>query len=275
MKRYVLGGFPFVIKSLYTIRVGLNFNRKNLMTFVTRKQYREEHKKYLRRKSQKKFFRVATMTPIVASVGVGSAFGASQLAVATPIPAEQKSIYSINHVLREDHTEPIGINHPFTMSKETWDKLKLPEKPAPVQQNTQPAPRPVSRINSIPTGSPSVPLTDTSAYSGGVVESALKFIGVPYVWGGSTPRGFDCSGLTQYVFAMHGKRLPRTASAQLMGGTRVSWDDVQPGDLIASHSHVGIYIGGGKMIHAPRPGRSVEITTIQWMASNGGVPVRY
>ena len=93
-----------------------------------------------------------------------------------------------------------------------------------------------------------------------VVNYALQFQGIPYVYGGTDPaKGFDCSGFTQYVFAHFGISLPRTADAQRSVGVPVT--DPAPGDLLVTSdgSHVGIYVGGGRMIHAPRPGRTVTV----------------
>ncbi|MFP5528048.1 C40 family peptidase [Peptococcus simiae] len=97
-----------------------------------------------------------------------------------------------------------------------------------------------------------------------VIASAQAHMGVPYVWGGMSPAGFDCSGLTSYVFAQNGKSLPRTAAAQQSFAKPVAFNDLQPGDLVfwgAPAYHVGIYIGDGKYIHAPAPGQSVSIGT--------------
>lgn len=91
-----------------------------------------------------------------------------------------------------------------------------------------------------------------------VVKTSKKYIGVPYVWGGSTPKGFDCSGYTQYVFRAAGITINRTACAQLANTVIVSKEDLQPGDLVIFSntggngfaSHTGIYLGNGKLIHS-------------------------
>jgi cell wall-associated NlpC family hydrolase len=95
-----------------------------------------------------------------------------------------------------------------------------------------------------------------------VVSIAMRYLGVPYVWGGTTPAGFDCSGFTSYVFAQVGIDLPRTSSAQRYAGTVVSWADAQPGDLVWSPGHIAIYAGDGMQIEAPVPGKSVRYTSI-------------
>ena len=89
-----------------------------------------------------------------------------------------------------------------------------------------------------------------------VVSLAQQYLGVPYVYGGSSASGFDCSGFTMYVFSLAGVSLPHGATSQLSYGTEVSRSDLQPGDLVffqdygAVASHVGIYIGSDQFIHA-------------------------
>ena len=99
---------------------------------------------------------------------------------------------------------------------------------------------------------------------GGVVGVAMRYLGVPYVWGGSSPRGFDCSGLVMYAFAQIGISLPHSSYAQFNMGTPVSIGQLQPGDLVffTGASHVGIYIGGGQFIHAPHTGDVVKISSL-------------
>lgn len=89
-----------------------------------------------------------------------------------------------------------------------------------------------------------------------VINSSLNYIGVPYVFGGTTPSGFDCSGFTRYVFANAGIYLPRTADAQFDAGMPISMGELQPGDLVFFQtytwgaSHVGIYLGDSQFVHA-------------------------
>lgn len=95
-----------------------------------------------------------------------------------------------------------------------------------------------------------------------VIAYAKQFLGVPYVWGGSTPSGFDCSGFTSYVFRSVGINLPRVSRDQQRVGTRIPVTQVQPGDLVFRGNpayHVGIYIGNGQYIHAPQTGDVVKI----------------
>lgn len=113
----------------------------------------------------------------------------------------------------------------------------------------------------------STSFTDTSNLSNSekvnqLIAYAKQFQGVPYVWGGSTPSGFDCSGFTSYVYRHVGISLPRVSRDQQRVGTRISVDQVQPGDLVFRGNpahHVGIYIGNGQYIHAPQTGDVVKI----------------
>lgn len=113
---------------------------------------------------------------------------------------------------------------------------------------------------------------------GGVAGVAWNYIGVPYVWGGTTPSGFDCSGLAQYCYAQCGYYISRDTYGQAAdiaarGQTVYSLGECYAGDLVFPHSgHVGIYQGGGMMIHAPAPGRSVEYASVYGF-SFGGCPV--
>ena len=106
----------------------------------------------------------------------------------------------------------------------------------------------------------------SSGNGSSVVATANQYIGSRYIYGGTTPSGFDCSGFTSYVYKKYGVSLSRTAAGQYSNGVAVSKGELQPGDLVmfgkSGINHVGIYIGGGKMVHAANPSRGVTTDTI-------------
>lgn len=104
-----------------------------------------------------------------------------------------------------------------------------------------------------------------SADVGAVLQAALAQVGDAYVWGGTGPDGFDCSGLTSYAYAAAGVQLPHSSRAQALLGAAVARSDLQPGDLVFFGSpvyHVGLYVGSGKMVHARESGMPVAVTTV-------------
>jgi peptidoglycan DL-endopeptidase CwlO len=133
-----------------------------------------------------------------------------------------------------------------------------------------------ARLESLQNGSSltTLPLGVPSASTNSVVSLALQYLGVPYVWGGAMPSGFDCSGLVQYVYAQLGVSLPHNTVAQWDDPSAVSIprDQLQPGDLVFFNrlDHVGIYIGGGYIIDAPHTGTDVRIDSLSegWYAAN-------
>ncbi|HET9656756.1 MAG TPA: NlpC/P60 family protein, partial [Kineosporiaceae bacterium] len=144
--------------------------------------------------------------------------------------------------------------------------------PAPGTSRTAPAQRvqSISRSTRPALAPPSTPAAAPAPSAGtgsGVLALAARYLGVPYVWGGTTPRGFDCSGYVQYVFAQAGVRLPRTADQQMHAGRQIPRSQARPGDLVAFVSggqayHIGIYAGGNMMYDAPHTGSTVERRTI-------------
>lgn len=97
-----------------------------------------------------------------------------------------------------------------------------------------------------------------------ILKVAQKYVGTPYVFGGETPRGFDCSGYVAFVFAQFGVALPHSVHGQARLGIPIKAEDALPGDLVimSDHSHDGIYAGNGQFYHAPRPGDSVKLAPI-------------
>ncbi|KPH97347.1 NLP/P60 protein [Actinobacteria bacterium OV450] len=125
----------------------------------------------------------------------------------------------------------------------------------------------------VPGAAPAGPAATAPAPADGsraarAVAFAYGAIGKPYVWGATGPGSFDCSGLTQAAWRSAGVSLPRTTYTQINAGQRVSRDQLAPGDLVFFYSgvtHVGLYIGNGQMIHAPRPGSTVRVAPVDSM----------
>ena len=122
-------------------------------------------------------------------------------------------------------------------------------------------------VSQAPTASTSTATTTASASTSAITSYALTFLGVPYVWGGTTPSGFDCSGLVQYVYSHFGINLGRTTYTQQYAGTKISVASAQAGDLYfwgsyGSAYHVAIALGGGQYVMAPAPGQNVMIGSV-------------
>ena len=171
---------------------------------------------------------------------------------------------------RDQHMKITG-----SVDRATWRALrKAPDSAhsssitADAEQS-QKYPLPSSRQSSVPESQPFLAQTKVNA----LLTTAKKYIGVPYQFGGTTPKAFDCSGYLQYVFAENGMKIPRTADEQYKLGRRtVSAAQLVPGDLVffttyePGASHCGIYLGGGKFIHASssRGIRIDELSNAYW-----------
>ena len=134
------------------------------------------------------------------------------------------------------------------------DLITLLEKPA----GNRGTAKPVSGSNSS---------ANTVSMGQKIVNFAKSYVGYPYIYGGNSPSGFDCSGFVQYVFKQHGITLNRTATQQLKNGYKVSYSEMKPGDLVyfgygSTATHVGIYIGNGNFVHAENSSTGVVITSL-------------
>ena len=145
------------------------------------------------------------------------------------------------------------------------------------EQQAQQALTPVASFGGTTPSVTSSPIAapPSSQYSG-VVGIAMRYLGVPYVWGGASPSGFDCSGFVMYVYAQMGVGLPHSSYAQYGAGVPVSMSDLQAGDLVFFYGlgHVGIYIGGGNFIHAPHTGDVVKISSMSGSYTSSFVGAR-
>ncbi|MFD9371980.1 NlpC/P60 family protein [Streptomyces sp. NPDC060020] len=157
------------------------------------------------------------------------------------------------------------IEDKLTAAKRLLAKLTAEERAA--YEAETPAASPAAPQSSTPQSSTPPPASDGSR-AARAVAFAYGAIGKPYVWGATGPGSFDCSGLTQAAWRSAGVSLPRTTYTQINAGRRVSRDQLAPGDLVFFYSgvtHVGLYIGNGQMIHAPRPGSTVRLAPVDSM----------
>lgn len=116
--------------------------------------------------------------------------------------------------------------------------------------------------------------TEEETVGSQLADYALQLVGLPYVYGGTSTSGFDCSGFVQYVYRQNGYEINRTATAQLNDGYTVAYEDMKPGDIIYfgyadTATHVGIYVGGGEFVHAENSGTGVVISKLSqpWYAA--------
>ena len=150
-------------------------------------------------------------------------------------------------------TEPETPSEPQTPAEpETPSEPQTPAEPETPSEPQTPA-------------EPETPEENQSAAQQ-IVSAAYSFLGIPYVWGGTTTAGFDCSGMVQAAHAAAGISIPRVSWDQGTAGVEVSASEALPGDIVYYGWHVGIYIGNGQMIHAPEEGDVVKISTVDWAA---------
>lgn len=163
-------------------------------------------------------------------------------------------------VLRRRAEAELARQRTLAAAQETR-RPETPPAPAPEPSTGSPAPAPAAAAEAEP-----APAAPADASRGAqVVAIAMRYLGVPYKWGGASPAtGFDCSGFTMYVFAQIGVSLPHYAAAQYGLGRPVSKSELAPGDLVFFRGlgHMGMYIGGGNFIHSPRTGDVVKISSL-------------
>ncbi|WP_020016970.1 C40 family peptidase [Promicromonospora sukumoe] len=163
----------------------------------------------------------------------------------------------------------VAADSEFTLETGTIKVTPAPEpEPEPEPEPVVEAAAPAKAETTQAVAEKTVKKAAAPAASSGskILDIARQYIGVPYVWGGSTPAGFDCSGFTSYVYAQIGITLPHSSAAQRNSGTQVSAAEAQPGDIIWSPGHVAIYAGNGMQIEAPVPGQTVRESKV-WQDS--------
>ena len=154
----------------------------------------------------------------------------------------------------------------FDIPKVKLVKEEVAPPPPPVQRTPPPVSRDTERAPRVETPVKDGGKVPQAVKGNAVLEMAARYVGVPYRSGGTSPKGFDCSGFTQYVFGKLGISLPRTSSSQKGAGTIVSRKDAKPGDLIWSPGHISIYAGDNQQIDSPRPGKSIQFRSI-WQSN--------
>ncbi|WP_328812783.1 C40 family peptidase [Paradesulfitobacterium ferrireducens] len=194
-----------------------------------------------------------------AQTGVALSSTPTLIGTQAPIVSQQLGFTAKNVAASDYVKEAVKIaatKAPSTVQAATsTQKASETTKKAPETKKALPQ-RPVQ----VAKAEPAKQVSRGGASASGIVSTALSLQGIPYVFGGTTRKGFDCSGFTQYVYKASGISIPRTSYTQFNSGTPVSKQDLQPGDLVffttysKGASHVGIYVGNGTFVHASDSG---------------------
>ena len=191
---------------------------------------------------------------------------AAAQAVAKKRQAEGKAEKTDNP--EKEETTPVqsdgSVQEQVPVEPETPSEPQTPAEPETPSEPQAPA-EPETPSEPQTPAEPETPEENQSAAQQ-IVSAAYSFLGIPYVWGGTTTEGFDCSGMVQAAHAAAGISIPRVSWDQGAAGVEVSASEALPGDIVYYGWHVGIYIGNGQMIHAPEEGDVVKISTVDWAA---------
>ena len=188
--------------------------------------------------------------------------------------SEQTELAALQAVQAQQNALTKQIQTNLDAAQKVLDKLSDTERKRIEQENANEAAearkerptRDSDRMDNSP--------VSASGRAGDAVSAALSQLGDPYVWGAAGPSSYDCSGLMMYAWGKAGVSLSHSSKAQAGEGRRVSKDQLMPGDLIFYYSpisHVAMYLGNGRIVHAPRPGKSVEIAPMDEMPYNTAV----
>ena len=203
-------------------------------------------------------------TPYLTVVSQGTYTGSETIPYDVVTKTDNSLRYGQTKVIKQGSTGSKLVTYSYVqnngidVTKRVLDE-KITQTPVNLVIAKGPSSRPVNIAFAVSRG---------SSGSSSIVDRALSLQGTPYVFGGTTRRGFDCSGFTKYVYASFGISLPRTSYAQFASGAAVSKNDLRPGDLVffttysRGASHVGIYIGGGRFVQASNPNSGVEVSSL-------------
>ncbi len=195
--------------------------------------------------------------------------------------AARRELSQVAETKRELATHKAKIDEKASAARKLLDRLKTDaaaeaaERAASasraLEQSRDPVPAPTSPA---PTPAAPAPSPSASGRAGAAVDYALAQVGDAYVWGASGPDAFDCSGLTLMAWGQGGVSLPHSSSGQMSSGASVAQSQLQPGDLVFYYSpvsHVGVYIGNGKIVHAANPSDGVVVAPVFSMPYSGAV----
>jgi peptidoglycan DL-endopeptidase CwlO len=219
----------------------------------------------------------ATQQRVQAAKGL-AALTAQQAQLKTAKTTVQTKLSQAQHLLNSLTAQEKARLAALRAKQEAEAKAKAAALAAKEKARQEAAAKAAAAAAKTGSGSGGSTATPPPAANSSVADQAIAFarqqLGKPYVWGATGPDSYDCSGLTQAAYKAAGITLPRTTYDQVNAGTRVSESDLQPGDLVFFYSdvsHVGLYIGGGEMIHAPHTGTVVKIAPITEMPFYAGV----
>lgn len=204
---------------------------------------------------------VVSMLGSSASAATGGDAGALPAVDTAALTASARAVLNTSPVV----TAPVDAAWTFDAPVVTAEKPAPP--PEPVRATTTTSRSAARAATTTTTATQATKAAVPQSVAGNaVLEVAARYVGTPYVSGGSSPDGFDCSGFVSYVYGQLGISLPRTSSGIKAAGTVISRADAQPGDLIWSPGHISIYAGGNDQIDSPRPGKTVQFRAI-WQSS--------
>jgi peptidoglycan DL-endopeptidase CwlO len=190
--------------------------------------------------------------------------------------SQQTELSALQAVQAKQKSFVNQLNANLDQAQKVLDKLSEADRQRIEDENARAAEearkqRPTRNSDRTSQDLPNIPASGRGAIA---VNAALSQLGDPYVWGADGPSSYDCSGLTMYAWGKAGVSLSHSSKAQVGEGRRVSRSELAPGDLVFYYSpvsHVAIYLGNGRIVHAPRPGKSVEIAPLDEMPINSMV----